>query len=344
MDMKSGEYTQQPLLSIAIPTYNGSKTIRNMLNLLLEQYDSRIEIIISDNCSTDETPRIINEYLENFPFVRYIRQEHNGGADFNFLQCMKLASGKFTMLISDDDIIIENAIEKILCFLEKYPEISLAYLDALAFRDSYIDADHCHRYKKFLPIFKEDIVTTDKKVFMHYAQRLWGYTSNYIWSTERFRQIVNPEQYFGTYFLQSYINILCSNQKKDMLGLVKGPCIAIGEYGIIGNYDTALVEGIYYRRMIKFAVYVGGYDKRQFKKYYIWKICLLGRHALIKEAVAGVQKTKVRNLIKCTWNYPRAWITLYPVLLIPRFIFKPLLKVYRKSQGRTGITYVNRPT
>ncbi len=344
MSIRSREDTLQPLLTIAVPTYNGSKTIRNMLNLLLTQFDTRIEILISDNCSTDETPQIIHEYLRVYPFLRYIRQDHNGGADFNFLQCMKLASGKFTMLVSDDDIIIENSVSKILFFLEKYPDISLAYLDALAFRDRYIDEEHCHRYKRFLPVLKEDIVTTDKKVFMHYAQRLWGYTSNYIWSTEKFRQIENPEQYFGTYFLQCYINILCSNQKEDILGLIKGPCIAIGEYGIIGNYDTALVEGIYYRRMIKFAVDTGGYDKRQLNKYYIWKICLLGRHALIKEAVAGVQKTKIRNLIKCTWSYPRAWITLYPLFFIPRFIFKPLLKVYRKSQGRTGTTYVNRPT
>lgn len=344
MDRNNIEEKKQPLLTIAVPTYNGEKTIRNMLNLLLPQYDSRIEILISDNCSTDGTPETINEYRKEYPFLHYVRQEYNGGADYNFLQCMKLSSGRFTMLISDDDIIIENAVKKILSFLEKNPEISLAYLDAVAFRDKYSDIDHCHHYKKFSPVLKEDITTTDKTEFMHYAQRLWGYTSNYVWSTQRFWQIEHPEKFFDTYFLQCYINILCSNSKDDVLGLIKGPCIAIGEYGIIGNYDTALVEGIFYKRMIEFAVKIGGYNKRQLDKYYIWKICVLGRNSVIKEMVAGVKKTKVRNLLKCSWNYPRAWITLYPFLLIPQSICKAIFKLYRKLQGRSYETYVNRPT
>ena len=49
------------LLTIAIPTYNGSKTISDMLNILLPQVDDRVEIIISDNCSTDNTEDIIRK-------------------------------------------------------------------------------------------------------------------------------------------------------------------------------------------------------------------------------------------------------------------------------------------
>ena len=48
----------KPLLTIAIPTYNGGNTIQNLLDLLLPQCSDEIEVIISDNCSTDGTDMI----------------------------------------------------------------------------------------------------------------------------------------------------------------------------------------------------------------------------------------------------------------------------------------------
>ena len=53
---------EKPLLTIAVPTFNGSRTIRNMLDILLPQVDSRVELIVIDNCSTDDTPQIIRNY------------------------------------------------------------------------------------------------------------------------------------------------------------------------------------------------------------------------------------------------------------------------------------------
>ena len=49
----------EKLLTIAIPTYNGAKTIANMLEILLPQCDERVEVLISDNASTDDTKLII---------------------------------------------------------------------------------------------------------------------------------------------------------------------------------------------------------------------------------------------------------------------------------------------
>lgn len=334
----------QPLLTVAVPTYNGSKTIRNMLDILLPQVDERVEVLVSDNCSTDETPQIIAEYREKYPFIRYVRNEKNLGADGNFLQCAMLASGKFVMLISDDDIIIENALLNILTFLESNPDICLAYMDTVAFTDHYIGLEHTHGYKPYLPPLPQDILTTNKKEFLHYCLRLWGFTSCYIWKSSLIRQIENPKQYFNTYFLQAYLSILCVTNPKAVLGCIKGPCIAIGEYGVLGNYDVAIVEGINYHRMINFAVEKAGFDRKQLEKYYIWKICYLGRIVVIKQRAVNAKTTKVSNLIRCTWKYPYAWIALYPFLMIPAPVCRFILKTVRKIQGRDFTSYVNRPT
>ena len=50
----------EKLLTIAIPTYNGAKTIANMLEILLPQCDERVEVLISDNASTDNTKLLIS--------------------------------------------------------------------------------------------------------------------------------------------------------------------------------------------------------------------------------------------------------------------------------------------
>ena len=144
--------------------------------------------------------------------------------------------------------------------------------------------------------------------------------------------------------MQAYLSIICTNREDDVVGCIKGPCIAVGEYGILGNYDVAVTEGINYHKMIDFAVEYGGYDRKQFEKYYIWKICSLGRRTVIKQRAIGKKTTKVSNLLKCTWNYPYAWVALYPFLLIPAPVCRLILKTVRKLQGRTFTSYVNRPT
>ena len=45
----------QPVLTIAIPIYNGERTIKNMLDILMPQCNEKIEVLVSDNCSTDST-------------------------------------------------------------------------------------------------------------------------------------------------------------------------------------------------------------------------------------------------------------------------------------------------
>lgn len=334
--------TNEYLLTIAVPTYNGSKTIRNMLNILLPQITNEVEILISDNCSTDETSKIISGYCEKYPYIKSIRNKENLGADKNFLQCMLKASGKYVMLISDDDIIVEGAVGKIIDFLKNNPNISLAYLESVAFKDNYEGLEKCHGYK-YLKEIKESNVTQNKREFFNSCKRLFGFTSSFVWSTKRIHEINNPEKYFGTYFLQAYICLCCSNKENDELGLIHGPCIAIGEYGIIGNYDVALVEGIYYEKMMNQAI-AWGYPSKEFNEWYEWKLCTLCRNAIIKERAIGVKKTASQNVLKASAKHPKTWLMLYPLLLLPKWFCRIVLYAVRKRQGRTFTSYVNRPT
>lgn len=332
---------QKPLLTIAIPTYNGGKTIRNMLDLLLPQCnDCRVEILISDNCSTDNTESIIASYKEKWDGITYHRNEVNIGPDANFLQCMKLAEGAFTWLVSDDDIVIEGAVEKILHFLADHKDVGLVYLTTRDFRGRYISPEQCTVHK---PEVEEDLCTKDKIEFMQYAGAYWGFMSSYICNTETFKRIIEPEKYYGTYWLQSYIHALCAKGEETRLGVVKGPCVGAGVYINTANFDSALVNGVYYKKLIDFMVEDAGFDRKQLNDLYINRLCLLGRHDVIKEKASGRRKINKKLLFQCTYKFPKAWVTLYPAFLIPSFICKPAMKAYRKRKGIADEIRVNRP-
>lgn len=124
----------QPLLTIAVPTYNRSSFLNELLSCLFEQCLSnpRIELLVSDNASTDETPVIVTRYIDRGLQIRYIRNISNIGADANFMQCFETAKGKYVWLIGDDDVVVPGAVGKIVSYLQA-SEYSLIYVSSYCF-------------------------------------------------------------------------------------------------------------------------------------------------------------------------------------------------------------------
>ncbi len=125
-----------PLLTIAIPTYNRSVYITQLLTALAPQLaqEPRVELLISDNASPDNTQDLINCFRGKGLSCRYIRNETNIGSDANFLQCFKEAAGKYVWLVGDDDIIPSGAIDRLMSFLLSN-DFDLVYLRPTEFRD-----------------------------------------------------------------------------------------------------------------------------------------------------------------------------------------------------------------
>src|SRR5579864_5029228 len=128
----------KPLLTIAIPTYNRAECLKELLSVLADQLknEPRVELIISDNASPDETPSVVQEFVDRGLRVRYFRNAQNIGADANFLQCFEQARGKYVWLFSDDDLIVRGGLAKILgyCAAAEYDLISL---NTYAFEESH---------------------------------------------------------------------------------------------------------------------------------------------------------------------------------------------------------------
>jgi glycosyltransferase involved in cell wall biosynthesis len=129
----------RPLLTIAIPTYNRSWCLRELLPILTDQLkdQSRVELIISDNASPDETPSLVQEFVARGLSVRYIRNAHDIGPDANFLQCFEQARGKYVWIFSDDDLIVPGGIAKILSYCEA-AEYDLIWVSSDSFQTFHV--------------------------------------------------------------------------------------------------------------------------------------------------------------------------------------------------------------
>jgi glycosyltransferase involved in cell wall biosynthesis len=94
----------QPLVTIGIPTYNRADGyLMESLASALNQTYQNIEIIVSDNCSSDNTEAFIRSFSD--PRLRYFRHNKNIGANNNFNYCLEQANGDYFLLLQDDDMI-----------------------------------------------------------------------------------------------------------------------------------------------------------------------------------------------------------------------------------------------
>jgi glycosyltransferase involved in cell wall biosynthesis len=99
-----------PLVTIAIPTYNrADRYLREALESARTQTYPRLEIIVSDNCSSDGTPALVTSIADSR--LRYFRHPTNVGSNRNCNFCLQEATGEYFLLLCDDDLIDADFIE-----------------------------------------------------------------------------------------------------------------------------------------------------------------------------------------------------------------------------------------
>jgi len=106
----------EPLVSIIIPTYNRVDLLKRSLESVLDQTYKNLEIIVSDDFSTKSNPKLIVKSY-NDKRIRYIRTDKNVGTYKNFKFALSYVSGKYLMMLGDDDILgdiefIKSAVKK----------------------------------------------------------------------------------------------------------------------------------------------------------------------------------------------------------------------------------------
>ncbi len=122
------------LLTIAIPTYNRANLLDKQLTWLaqaIKGFEDECEILVSDNCSTDNTQEVIQKWqatLNNITF-KSNKNLKNLGVVKNIMYCLKSTTTKYVWTIGDDDPIQDRAIAYVISKLRQHEDLSLLFLN-----------------------------------------------------------------------------------------------------------------------------------------------------------------------------------------------------------------------
>ncbi|GAA2143016.1 glycosyltransferase family 2 protein [Nocardioides koreensis] len=124
-----------PRVSIGLPVYNGENFLAQALDALLGQSFTDLELIISDNASTDATAEICRRYAAQDERIRYVRQPRNLGGARNQAIVGEMARGELFKLAAHDDLYGRDLIARCVEVLDAHPDVVLCHAD-MAFIDA----------------------------------------------------------------------------------------------------------------------------------------------------------------------------------------------------------------
>lgn len=185
------------LLTICLPTYNRanvlSESLEHIVSQITDENKTKVEILVSDNCSTDNTPEVVKSFIERGIPIAYNRNSENLGSDGNFLYCINNAKGKYIWLLGDDDYLLEGTLDYLLSFMsEDYGLIHIKETNRKKIK-----------YKEY---------KTGDIAFYKDISHMLTFMSINIINSSTIKGVESPTQYNKTWFLQVpfYINAGCS--------------------------------------------------------------------------------------------------------------------------------------
>jgi len=125
------KYTEEPLVSIIVITYNSAKYVLETLESAKAQTYPNIELIVSDDCSTDNTIELCNKWIKKnkkrFVKVQFITSERNTGISPNCNRGVNVADGEWIKIIAGDDILNNRCIELNIFYANKNKDANFLF-------------------------------------------------------------------------------------------------------------------------------------------------------------------------------------------------------------------------
>jgi glycosyltransferase involved in cell wall biosynthesis len=126
--------SRNPLITIAIPTFNRAAWLKDCILSVLSQTYQNIEVIVSDNASIDETQEVLKSFSDRR--LRVVKQENNIGLLPNWNACLAEANGEYIVIVPDDDTIAPWLLERSVALVRTDPQIPIV----IALADIYFAA------------------------------------------------------------------------------------------------------------------------------------------------------------------------------------------------------------
>ncbi len=324
---------KQPLLSVCIPTYNRAAFLSECLDSLAHinpKYWEDVEVIVSDNASTDNTGEVVDRYRQWIP-LRYFRNESNIGGERNFFSAASHGAAGHVWVFGDDDVFEETA------FALALQKIRLGYdLIVLGFSVWSQEMDS-QLSSRGLAHSKTSVYDDPNEVLGSLGSRL-GYISCVIVRKEMYMS-TPPEEYeqFVQYGFSHLYSVYCGIRCGCRAIYLPSPvfknradnCLTFSGDAGQSIWNKYFIEGT---AIVFDALGRKGYSylsvaraKNQVLRDFLVGRIMMGMHGINRPALARIMYKYYR------WNW-RFWAICLPGLLMPRRFLSFAREVYRATR------------
>lgn len=192
-------------LSICIPTYNRAEYLIQLLDSIFSQPGcEKVEVVISDNASTDNTEELMKRYKENYSNFIYQKLPENKGPDRNFFNAVNIASGEYCWLVGSDDKLSHSALFQILQAIESGKDIYLQ--DRIECDVNMVEIKRRSWWKTNTKL-SWDFKVDDIEDYFHICLSIGGvfsYLSSIVFKRSSWYKFIPPEKYYSTAYSHVY--------------------------------------------------------------------------------------------------------------------------------------------
>lgn len=291
------------LITIGIPVYNGEKSIADLIRSIIIPEDllDNIEILVSDNCSTDNTAEIVKE----FTHVKYFKNLKNIGYDRNVHNVFEKALGEYVWTIGADDVIIgDKTLNRICKIIVEQPNVRL------------INVAENSGLKNEYEIYSND------ENFLIDSKFQSGFVSSNIINRETWLN-ANPSDYFDTGWIHFGVIMKIANCNTSIITRSK----LVGENPRFSqepkNWDLNGSSLLIMLKLVQIFCKMPqlGYSKNATKKA---KLLIKNQYPrnIIKAKAKGLNVSfqMILDFISSYSAFPTFWLLDLPFLVAPKFI------------------------
>lgn len=324
-------------LSICIPTYNRGPLLGELLDSILAQdgHNCEVEVIVSDNASTDETAAVIDAYRNRLTSLIYYCADQNMGADRNFLKAVELASGDFCWLMGSDDKLEPGALAHVAQAIRQDPDLAGMSVAAQGYHADLVRP-------MFIPDpialgFKDDTVLVGRDRIATAIGPSLGYLSSIVVQRALWNAVVARCPVDN--YLNSYVHIYVILRALDNGS--RWLCIPRRLVGWRSGNDSFLRLGQFNRLRID----VVGYDQvfgdvfgRNSKTYHRVMAKVAALHVRMHLRGGKLRGERADYFVKSAgltvrhyWRYPAFWLRTAPIFVVPGFVMRGARWLYRRT-------------
>ena len=222
--------SDKKIISICIPTYNGEKTIGHTLDCIIKNVErsnelkEELEIVLTDDCSNDNTLEVINGYVNNYKYIKIFLNQKNLGMDLNFKQSALNCSGDYVWFSGQDDVFLEDSVDHVFRLLKENPEAGIVNVNFFQYSEEKekIVCESMFHLQANNPKeidFKRDLFFSSGADYFKFFNDAPSFLPSIVMKRE-FWLSTDVQKYNGTYFIQ-YALVLLSMKECKIIAVTK---------------------------------------------------------------------------------------------------------------------------